>query len=193
MLYYKTEQYLCNALAKSSTEEQKVSKHLIDKGSSIRSYDFRLLNLVTYKLIKHPYNDDIIEFLFYIELHFEILDDLSSYEKDVLNNTFNIYRMYVNLYKNDAQPYFQKYCRDLEEKLTEKFNNLLVKYPNLPKLHQHPRTFILKYKEITPTKFEITRQWNMPKPILDEHVWRKNCSRDLLTKSSQEISSTTPS
>lgn len=193
ILYYKIEQYLCDALEKPNNGEKKLSKYLIDKCNSLRSFDFRLLNLVTYKLTKQPYNDDIIKFLFYIELNFETLDDLRTYEEDALNGTYNIYRMYVNLYKNDAKLYFEKYCRDLDEKLTKIFNSLLLKYPKLPKLHRHERTFTLEHKEITPTQFHITRNWNMPKPILDEYTWRKDSSCGLLTNSNQVINIKTPS
>lgn len=178
VLYYKMEQYLCNVLEKPNLKTDKINKYLVDKCNSLRSFDLRLMNLITYKLTKQIYNDDIIKFMYYVELHFEISEDLSSYEKDVLKNTFNIYRMYVNLYQNDAELHFEKYYRKLAEQLTKAFNELLIKYPESMQKQREMKTLDLVFTENTPTEFHIARNWSVPKPILNEHNWRKAFSNN---------------
>ncbi|CAF4960116.1 unnamed protein product [Rotaria sp. Silwood1] len=178
------EQYFCNPLAEPNNNNYHLSKYLIDKCNAIRSCDFRLSNLVLYKLTQQPYNDDILKFCFYEEIFWEIDDDLRDYEKDVLKNTFNIYRMYVNLYGNNSELHFKRYIREIEAQLSEQFNYLSIKYPEFIKRRREILDELI-IQEITPTKFYITQNWDIPKPILDEHSWRTTRSNELLKTKGQ--------
>eukprot|EP00803_Ostreobium_quekettii_P000365 evm.model.scf_159.4 EVM.evm.TU.scf_159.4 scf_159:33780-34786(-) len=70
--------------------------------SSAKSFDFRILHMLLFLLIKKPYNDTLLEFLRVDECLIDISDDLLDYEEDVLSNSFNIFRAYLHIHGSDA-------------------------------------------------------------------------------------------
>lgn len=57
-----------------------------------KSFDYRLLHLVLHKLIGAPYDEGLLAFMEVDERLVDIGDDLTDYEDDVAQNSFNIYR-----------------------------------------------------------------------------------------------------
>ncbi|KAG0618075.1 hypothetical protein M758_4G036700 [Ceratodon purpureus] len=74
--YWRLEQSLCTALA--TGEEVKVED--VKQALCLKSFDYRVLNLLLYGLRKEPVNEAHYEFLSISELLVEIADDLYDYE-----------------------------------------------------------------------------------------------------------------
>ncbi|KAG6577292.1 hypothetical protein SDJN03_24866, partial [Cucurbita argyrosperma subsp. sororia] len=89
--YWALERHLCSALASKG----KVSVEDVMRAIHLKSFDYRVLNLLLYQLRGERVNDLHMEFLSISELLVEIADDLFDYEDDVLENNFNILRMFV--------------------------------------------------------------------------------------------------
>merc|ERR1712130_546968 len=80
-----------------------IDEKLIQKCISLKSFDYRLMNLVLYKIRKTEYNEKHLLFLRSHELIIEIGDDLFDYEDDVIKQSFNVYRMFLKLYPSDTK------------------------------------------------------------------------------------------
>merc|ERR1712130_739756 len=80
-----------------------IDEKLIQKCISLKSFDYRLMNLVLYKIRKTEYNEKHLLFLRSHELIIEIGDDLFDYEDDIIKQSFNIYRMYIKLYTKNIK------------------------------------------------------------------------------------------
>jgi len=92
--YWRLEQSLCTAL--TARKEVKVEDVL--RAIRLKSFDYRVLNLLLYGLRNEPVDVAHYEFLSISELLVEIADDLFDYEEDVGKNTFNVLRMFLYIY-----------------------------------------------------------------------------------------------
>ncbi|KAF5192598.1 Atp synthase subunit b [Thalictrum thalictroides] len=83
----------------------------------LKSFDYRVLSLLLYKLRETQVNEMHMEFLSISEFLVEVSDDLFDYEDDVIDNNFNILRMFVGVYgASMASVMLAKYITDAEEK-----------------------------------------------------------------------------
>ncbi|XP_039818327.1 uncharacterized protein LOC120680828 isoform X5 [Panicum virgatum] len=98
--YWSLERKLCQALSRN----EKISIDDVMKAIHVKSFDYRVLNLLMYQLTGQQVNELHMDFLSVSEFLVEISDDLYDYEDDVMNNTFNILRMYAAIYGPSEAP-----------------------------------------------------------------------------------------
>ncbi|XP_073033500.1 uncharacterized protein [Primulina eburnea] len=111
--YWALERKLCGSLVSN----KKISIEDVTRAIHLKSFDYRVLNLLLYQLRVAMVNEAHMEFLSVSELLVEISDDLFDYEDDVAENHFNILRMYVRYYGASAAPIkLAKFVTELEEK-----------------------------------------------------------------------------
>ncbi|TYJ14101.1 hypothetical protein E1A91_A10G094600v1 [Gossypium mustelinum] len=116
--YWALERKLCCAL----THKMEISIKNVMRAIHLKSFDYRVLNLLLYQLRGQEVNDLHMEFLSVSEFLVEISDDLFDYEDDVLENNFNILRMFVKIYGPSTAPaMLAKNITDAEER----YDNLL--------------------------------------------------------------------
>ncbi|GJN02760.1 hypothetical protein PR202_ga20142 [Eleusine coracana subsp. coracana] len=101
----------------NSTLEDFISIEDVMRAIHLKSFDYRVLNLLMYQLTGQQVNDLHMDFLSVSELLVEISDDLYDYEDDVMNNTFNILRMFTAIYgPSEASNMLAKCISEAEEK-----------------------------------------------------------------------------
>ncbi|CAH9094853.1 unnamed protein product [Cuscuta epithymum] len=111
--YWSLERKLCNALA----SKLQVSVTDVMRAIQLKSFDYRVLSLLLYQLRGEKVNELHMEFLSISEFLVEISDDLFDYEDDVLQNSFNILRMFVQIYgATAAPPILAKHITEAEAK-----------------------------------------------------------------------------
>eukprot|EP00802_Teleaulax_amphioxeia_P019604 Tamp_19844.p1 GENE.Tamp_19844~~Tamp_19844.p1 ORF type:complete len:380 (+),score=74.20 Tamp_19844:23-1141(+) len=76
----------------------RLSEALILCAVGHKSFDYRVLNLVTHRLLKKEAEVQHQAFLRCSELLTEIEDDLTDYEEDVGRDSFNTFRLYIKLF-----------------------------------------------------------------------------------------------
>ncbi len=109
-----------NKLLSSSS----ISASLVRKASELRTSDLRFLHRILVKYLKIPYEEELFELIWPLEILADIEDDLVQYKEDVSNKEYNTYDMFVQLYKREASLYLEKemlYYRDIYEKRLENF------------------------------------------------------------------------
>lgn len=80
----------------------KVSVAHLTSAIHLRSFDFRLLHYLAHRILDIPHNDAEFAILTALDIRSELETDLFEYADDVADNSFNLYRMFVNLYGLDA-------------------------------------------------------------------------------------------
>ncbi|GFQ03270.1 hypothetical protein PHJA_002470800 [Phtheirospermum japonicum] len=89
----------------------------VTRAIHLKSFDYRVLNLLLCQLRGEKVNEMHMEFLSISELLVEVSDDLFDYEDDVVENNFNILRMFVKYYGASAAPIMTaKFITEAEEK-----------------------------------------------------------------------------
>ncbi|KDP29710.1 hypothetical protein JCGZ_18645 [Jatropha curcas] len=165
--YWALERKLCSALA----NQKEVSVEDVMKAIHLKSFDYRVLNLLLYQLRREKVNDLHMEFLSISEFLVEVSDDLFDYEDDVLENNFNILRMFVRIYGASKAPVRLAKCIAEAE---EKYDSLLKTLePQLSSSYQR------RCEEATKEGGKISGHplgtWNIPPLILDEELHRLKC------------------
>ncbi|XP_023737869.1 uncharacterized protein LOC111885871 isoform X4 [Lactuca sativa] len=100
--YWALERKLCSAL----TNKQEIQIEDVMRAIHLKSFDYRVLNLLLYQLNGKDINETHMEFLSVSEFLVEVSDDLFDYEDDVLENNFNILRMFVRIHGASSAPAF---------------------------------------------------------------------------------------
>ncbi|GLU13097.1 hypothetical protein SLE2022_297440 [Rubroshorea leprosula] len=197
--YWALERKLCCAVI--GNKEISIEDSL--RAIHLKSFDYRVLNLLLYQLRGEEVNDLHMEFLSVSEFLVEISDDLFDYEvslfpdgflstsymmpfyssilnspyivdsmqDDVLENNFNILRMFVKIYGPSVAPaMLAKYITEAEER----YGNLLKTLdPQLSLNYQR------RCEEATKEGGKVSGHslgtWNIPPLILDEDLYRSNC------------------
>ncbi|OMO56113.1 hypothetical protein CCACVL1_26738 [Corchorus capsularis] len=165
--YWALERKLCCALMC----KMEISVEDVMRAIHLKSFDYRVLNLLLYQLRGEEVNDLHMEFLSVSEFLVEISDDLFDYEDDVLENSFNILRMFVKIYGPSRAPaMLAKYITDAEEK----YDNLLKALnPQLSSKYQR------RCEEATKEGGKISGHplgtWSIPPVIVNEDLYRSNC------------------
>ncbi|KAK4840350.1 hypothetical protein QYF36_006562 [Acer negundo] len=116
--YWTLERKLCCQLM----NKKEISIEDVMRAIKLKSFDYRVLNLLLYQLRQEKVNDLHMEFLSISEFLVEISDDLFDYEDDVLENNFNIFRMFIGIYGPSIAPAMLAKCITETE---EKYNSLL--------------------------------------------------------------------
>ncbi|XP_007047895.2 PREDICTED: uncharacterized protein LOC18611535 isoform X1 [Theobroma cacao] len=175
-VYWALERKLCSALMC----KMEISIEDVMRAIHLKSFDYRVLNLLLYQLRGEEVNDLHMEFLSVSEFLVEISDDLFDYEDDVLENNFNILRMFAKVYGPSTAPamlvaknnvLFQaKYITDSEER----YDNLLKTLdPQLSSKYKR------RCEEATKEGGKVSGHplgtWSIPPLIVNEELYRSNC------------------
>lgn len=70
----------------------------VQEAIRLKSFDYRVLNLLLYRMTHTEPDEAHMEFLATSELLVEVGDDLVDYDEDVRTNSFNIYRCFLALH-----------------------------------------------------------------------------------------------
>ncbi|KAJ7550608.1 hypothetical protein O6H91_07G109100 [Diphasiastrum complanatum] len=147
--YWLLEQSLCRALSDGS----EILIGDVMRAVELKSFDYRVLNLLLYQLLGTQVNEVHLTFLRVSELLVEISDDLFDYEEDVLRNNFNILRMFARIYGPAKAP------------------NMLLE----PSLASH---YQMRCKEATMEGGSKSKNafgsWTLPPLIVDEATYRSS-------------------
>ncbi|TVU14337.1 hypothetical protein EJB05_37800 [Eragrostis curvula] len=162
--YWSLERKLCQALARN----EKISTEDVMKAILLKSFDYRVLNLLMYQLTGKQVNELHMEFLSVSEFLVEISDDLYDYEDDVMNNTFNVLRMFVAIYGPSEAPNMLAECIGKAEEKYESFSKKLD--PSLS------GSYWRRCEEATNEGGKVSGHaygtWNIPPIINDEGLFR---------------------
>ncbi|CAN6275872.1 unnamed protein product [Urochloa humidicola] len=162
--YWSLERKLCQALIRN----EKISIDDVMKAIHLKSFDYRVLNLLMYQLTGQQVNELHMDFLSISEFLVEISDDLYDYEDDVMNNTFNILRMFAALYGPSEAPNMLAKCISEGEEKYESFSKKLD--------HSLSGSYWRRCEEATKEGGKLSGHaygtWNIPSVISDEESFR---------------------
>ncbi|XP_042427842.1 uncharacterized protein LOC122015162 isoform X1 [Zingiber officinale] len=162
--YWSLERKLCHALSR----KKKIVVEDVLKAIHLKSFDYRVLNLLLYQLRGEQVNELHMEFLSVSEYLVELADDLYDYEDDVMENSFNVLRMFVRIYGASAAP-----CM-----LAQRITDAEKKYECLSRtLDQELSTNYWRRCEEATREGGLTSghafgTWNIPPVIVDEESFR---------------------
>ncbi|XP_059640314.1 uncharacterized protein LOC132282600 isoform X2 [Cornus florida] len=164
--YWVLERKLCCAL----TSKMEISIEDVIRAIHLKSFDYRVLNLLLYQLRGEKVNELHMEFLSISEFLVEVSDDLFDYEDDVLENNFNILRMFVRIYGTSTAPtMLAKYITDAEKK----YKHLLEALDSKLSMNYQRRC-----EEATREGGKISGPslgtWSIPPVIEDEDLYRSD-------------------
>lgn len=164
--YWSLERKLCHALG----TKQENSVEDVMRAIHLKSFDYRVLNLLLYQLRGEKVNDMHMEFLSTSEFLVEVSDDLFDYEDDVLENSFNILRMFNRIYGASAAPaMLAKVITEAEEK----YDSLLKALDPELSLNYQKRCEEAT-KEGGKTSGPSLGTWIIPPVIEDEELYRSD-------------------
>ncbi|KAM7262163.1 hypothetical protein ACFE04_021240 [Oxalis oulophora] len=168
--YWALERKLCLAMK----SEREVSVEDVTRAIHLKSFDYRILNLLMYQLRKEKVNDLHMEFLSISEFLVEVSDDLFDYEDDVAENNFNILRMFVRIYGPSTAPsMLAKYIAEAEQKYDRVLKTL---DPLLASKYQR------RCEEATKEGGKLSGHplgtWSIPPLIIDEELYRRRSNAD---------------
>ncbi|KAA8546787.1 hypothetical protein F0562_003216 [Nyssa sinensis] len=162
--YWALERKLCCSL----TSKKEISLEDVMRAIHLKSFDFRVLNLLLYQLRGEKVNELHMEFLSVSEFLVEVSDDLFDYEDDVLENNFNILRMFVGIYGASTAPAMLAKCITDDE---EKYEHLLKSLDSKLSMNYQKRC-----EEATKEGGKIIGPslgtWSIPPVIEDEDLYR---------------------
>ncbi|XP_066345211.1 uncharacterized protein [Miscanthus floridulus] len=166
--YWSLERKLCQALLRN----EKISIEDVMKAIHLKSFDYRVLNLLMFQLTGQHVNELHMDFLSVSEFLVEISDDLYDYEDDVMNNTFNILRMFAAIYGPLEAPNMLAKCIGEAEEKYESFSKKLE--PSLS------GSYWRRCEEATKEGGKISGHaygtWNIPRVISNEESFRRERS-----------------
>ncbi|KAL1209042.1 hypothetical protein V5N11_034530 [Cardamine amara subsp. amara] len=167
--YWALERKLCHALS----NKNKICLEDVMRAIHLKSFDYRVLNLLLYKLRGVEVNELHMDFLSISEFLVEVADDLFDYEDDVLENNFNVLRMFVGIFgSTNAPTELAKRISEAEEKYEEIMKSL---DPHLSSNYQR------RCEEATKEGGKISGHslgtWNIPAVISDEEAYRAAAQR----------------
>lgn len=185
-LYWQLERELCDRLA----HHQSPRIEDVHIASQCKSFDYRVLNLVTYGARGVPPDELILSTLQLNEFLVDLNDDLVDYEDDIASHSFNVYRMYAALYGSAASTRMMQRINVLESK----FATSLARIP--PRLRARFEAREREAMREYGREGQDGSRWTIPQPILDEQAFRHECdeaealSRSLQADDAESRSST---
>ncbi|KAJ8544032.1 hypothetical protein K7X08_025650 [Anisodus acutangulus] len=155
--YWSLERKLCHARG----SKQEISVEDVMRAIHLKSFDYRVLNLLLYQLRGEKVNDTHMEFLSTSEF---------LVEDDVLENSFNILRMFIGIYgASAAPPMLAKIITEAEEK----YDSLLKALDPELSLNYQKRC-----EEATKEGGKMSGPslgtWSIPPVIEDEDLYRSD-------------------
>lgn len=168
--YWALERKLCSALI----NKEEILVEDVMKAVHLKSFDYRVLNLLLYELQGTKVEELHMEFLSLSEFLVEVSDDLYDYEDDVLENNFNILRMFIRIYGPSAAPaMLAKYISEAEEKY-ECLLKLLDPHLSL----NYQKRCAEATKEGGKVSEHPLGTWTIPTVIQDEELYRLQLKSD---------------
>lgn len=162
--YWALERKLCHALV----NKEEILVEDVMTAIHLKSFDYRVMNLLLYKLRGEKVEELHMEFLSVSEFLVEVADDLYDYEDDVLENNFNVLRMFVRIYGASTAPAMLAKCISEAE---DKYDSLLKSLDPCLSLSYQKRC-----EEATKEGGMISGHahgtWNIPTVIIDEELYR---------------------
>nr|XP_016490865.1 PREDICTED: uncharacterized protein LOC107810590 [Nicotiana tabacum] len=164
--YWSLERKLCHPLG----SKHEISVEDVMRAIHLKSFDYRVLNLLFYQLRGEKVDDMHMEFLSISEFLVEVSDDLFDYEDDVLENNFNMLRMFNRIYGASAAPaMLAKIITEAEEK----YDSLLKALDPELSLNYQKRCEEAT-KEGGKTSGPSLGTWTIPPVIEDEDLYRSD-------------------
>ncbi|XP_024011457.1 uncharacterized protein LOC18019136 isoform X2 [Eutrema salsugineum] len=162
--YWALERRLCRVLS----NKNKICLEDVMRAIHLKSFDYRVLNLLLYKLRGEEVNELHMDFLSISEFLVEVADDLFDYEDDVVENHFNVLRMFVGIFgPSNAPTELAKQISEAEEKYEEIMKSL---DPHLSSNYKR------RCEEATKEGGKVCGHslgtWNIPAVISDEEAYR---------------------
>ncbi|CAK8567287.1 unnamed protein product [Lathyrus sativus] len=168
--YWALERKLCHALI----NEEEILIDDVIKAIHLKSFDYRVLNLLLYQLQGAKAEELHMEFLSISEFLVEVSDDLYDYEDDVLENNFNVLRMFIRIYGASTAPAMLAKCITEAE---SKYTSLLELLD--PKLSlSYQKRCAEATKEGGKVSGNPLGTWCIPTVIQDEELYRSNLKSD---------------
>ncbi|XP_019459380.1 PREDICTED: uncharacterized protein LOC109359245 isoform X2 [Lupinus angustifolius] len=168
--YWALERKLCFALING----EEILVEDVMKAIHLKSFDYRVLNLLLYQLRGAMPEELHMEFLSISEFLVEVSDDLYDYEDDVLENNFNILRMFVRIYGASIAPSMLAKCISEAE---DKYKTLLESLDPQLSLSYRKRC-----EEATREGGQVSEHplgaWTIPTVIVDEEMYRSKVKSD---------------
>ncbi|XP_019084370.1 PREDICTED: uncharacterized protein LOC104708068 [Camelina sativa] len=167
--YWALERELCHALS----NKDKICLEDVMRAIHLKSFDYRVLSLLLYKLRGEEVNELHMDFSSVSEFLVEIADDLFDYEDDVLENNFNVLCMFVGMFGASNAP----------TELAKQISEAEVKYEEIKKsLDPHLSSkYQRSCEESTKAGGKISGNsvgtWNIPAVISDEEAYRAAAQR----------------
>lgn len=162
--YWKLERLLCDEL----TKKNMILIEDVMRAIQLKSFDYRVLNLLLYQLRGQPVNELHMEFLSASEFLVEVSDDLYDYEEDIIDNTFNILRMFIGIYGASKAPAMLAKCITKAE---EKYERLVRELD--PELSFNCwRRYEEATREGCVMSGNVVGKWTIPSIIVDEESFR---------------------
>ncbi|EFJ12251.1 hypothetical protein SELMODRAFT_124466, partial [Selaginella moellendorffii] len=178
--YWLLERTLCKALSSSSSSEVVCVASDVLRAVRLKSFDYRVLNLLLYRLRDEEVNEVHFNFLKTSELLVEISDDLyfehSISQEDVVDNSFNILRMFVSLYGAKTAP---AKLASLISEIEREYENLVKQLePGLAARYQ--KRCEEAVKEGGSNSKHLLGCWTIPHIIQDEAAYRSSVNREAI-------------
>eukprot|EP00850_Spirogloea_muscicola_P016505 SM000134S26948 [mRNA] locus=s134:238284:241522:+ [translate_table: standard] len=169
--YWALERELCEAVR--SGRLARVEREKVLLALRWKSFDYRVLNLLLYRLTSRPVNEAHMSFLAASETLVEICDDLLDYEDDVLRGSFNVLRMFVAIYGPQEGPVeLAKLIGDVEET----YETLLAGLePSLAESYRHRCEEAVLQGGGGGSGRHALGTWSIPGIISDEQAFRERC------------------
>ncbi|KAI5082375.1 hypothetical protein GOP47_0002118 [Adiantum capillus-veneris] len=165
--YWNLEHSLCSSLLMG----EEISLSDVMQAIKLKSFDYRVLNLLLYAMLNKPVNEIHMEFLSASELLVEISDDLFDYEEDVLRNSFNILRMFLRIFGPQKAPHM---LAQVIAEAEAKYQELLKKLePSLASCYQNRCQQAVVEGGGSYSSTHPMGSWIIPSLITNEQLYRE--------------------
>lgn len=162
--YWALERSICRAMLRG----ERLDESEVLRAHELKSFDYRLLDCLLYKLTASAAEPTLGHFLRVDELLTDIADDLYDYEDDVVHGSFNVYRCFIHACGAELAP----------AKLAERIGVLEAQHAQrLAALSPSAReAFARRMGDVFARPG--TRSWQIPAPIADEVAFRESVRRE---------------
>ncbi|KAG0482843.1 hypothetical protein HPP92_010927 [Vanilla planifolia] len=166
--YWNLERKLCDEL----TTKEKLHTEDVMRAIHLKSFDYRVLNLLVYQLRCEPVNELHMEFLSVSEFLVEVSDDLYDYEEDVIDNTFNILRMFAGIFGASKAPTMLVKCISDAEERYKSLCGALDPELSVSCWRRHEEAT----REGCMKEGKVVGKWTIPPIIVNEEMFRLQAS-----------------
>ncbi|MEW5300256.1 MAG: hypothetical protein WDW36_003198 [Sanguina aurantia] len=168
--YWRRERQLCAQMLRHPDCRARPAPLLMGEvlaAHEAKSFDYRVLNLLLFRLTRRPYDEALLTFLRLDEMLVDIGDDLFDYEDDVIANSFNILRAFVHIHGEEAELHLIRRISELEQRHRTALAGLSVE------LQQH---WASRHHEAAGGEEGGGGRWSFPPIIYDEGSFRQCAS-----------------